>query len=83
MFLKEIRRMHATRQPAHRLIRQIDTGLYLSPGGAWVRDEHDAFDFPDLRSALITCERMQGTRVEMVLIFVPDRMPGPAPLTAA
>jgi hypothetical protein len=65
--------MHARRQPPHRLLRQIDTGLYLSADGHWVRDEEEAFDFPDLRSALATCEQMQGSRVEMILIFNSER----------
>ena len=61
--------MNAKLQPPHRLIRQIRTGLYLSPDGHWVRNEEDAFDFPDLRSALATCKKMQGRGVEMILIF--------------
>jgi hypothetical protein len=61
--------MKARSQPPHRLIRQIETGLYLSPDGQWVRREEDAFDFPDLRSALATCEQMQEGGVEMILIF--------------
>lgn len=61
--------MNARLQSPQRVIRQIDTGLYLSPAGQWVRDEEDAFDFPDLRSALATCEQMQESRVEMILIF--------------
>ena len=61
--------MNARLQPPHRLIRQIDTGLYLSTDGHWVRNEEEAFDFPDLRTALATCEQMQGSRVEMILIF--------------
>ena len=61
--------MNARIQPPHRVIRQIDTGLYLSPAGQWVCKEEDAFDFPDLRSALATCEQMQENRVEMILIF--------------
>ena len=64
--------MHARSQPPHRLIRQIDTGLYLSPDGSWVPDEEEAFDFPDLRSALTTCEQMQAGHVEMVLVFESD-----------
>jgi hypothetical protein len=59
-------------RPPHRVIRQIDTGLYLSAAGHWVPEEGEAFDFPDLRSALATCEQMQDNRVEMILIF--DRM---------
>ena len=58
-------RLHAP----HRLIRQIETGLYLSLGGHWVPNEDEAFDFPDLRSALATCEQMQSRGVEMILIF--------------
>lgn len=61
--------MNAKLQPPHRLIRKIETGLYLSPDGRWVPDEADAFDFPDLRSALATCEQMQDGGVEMILIF--------------
>ena len=61
--------MNAKVQPPHRLIRQIDTGLYLSPNGHWVCDEEEAFDFPDLRTALATCEQMEGSGVEMLLIF--------------
>lgn len=61
--------MNARLQPPHRLIRQIRTGLYLSADGHWVRNEDDAFDFPDLRCALATCEQMQGRGVEMLLIF--------------
>ena len=64
--------MHARLQPPHRLLRQLDTGLYLAPDGHWVRNEEEAFDFPDLRSALATCEQMQGSRVEMVMIFNAD-----------
>lgn len=64
--------MNARLQPPHRLIRQIDTGLYLATDGHWVRNEEEAFDFPDLRSALATCEQMQGNRVEMILIFGGD-----------
>lgn len=57
------------RTPPHRLIRHIRTGLYLSTNGKWVRDEHEAFDFPDLRTALATCEQMQGRGVEMIVVF--------------
>ncbi len=63
--------MNARIQPPHRVIRQIDTGLYLAADGHWVRNEDDAFDFPDLRSALATCEQMQESRVEMIIIFDP------------
>ena len=70
--------MNARRAAPHRFIRQIDSGLYLSPGGEWVWSEDEAFDFPDLRSALATCEQMAGSRVEMIMIF--DReVPGQAP----
>lgn len=69
----EIQPMNVKRQPPHRLIRQIETGLYLSPDGHWVRDEAEAFDFPDLRTALATCEQMEDGGVEMLLIF--DRDP--------
>ena len=65
--------MNAKVPPPHRLIRQIETGLYLSPDGHWVRDEAEAFDFPDLRTALTTCEQMEEGRVEMVLIFDRDK----------
>jgi hypothetical protein len=61
--------MKARLLPPHRLIRQIETGLYLAPDGHWVPGEEDAFDFPDLRTALNTCEQMQQTGVEMVMIF--------------
>jgi hypothetical protein len=70
--------MKARQQPPHRVIRQIDTGLYLSPDGHWVPSEEDAFDFPDLRSALATCEQMQENHVEMILIFDPQSS-GPPP----
>ena len=63
--------MKARLQSPHRLIRQIDTGLYLAPDGHWVPSEAEAFDFPDLRSALATCEQMQQNHVEMVMIFAP------------
>ena len=69
----EIQPMNVRIQPPHRLIRQIKTGLYLSPDGHWVRDEADAFDFPDLRTALATCEKMEDGDVEMLLIFDRDR----------
>ena len=70
--------MNVRRQPPHRLLRQIDTGLYLSPAGHWVQDEKEAFDFPDLRTALTTCEQMQDSGVEMLVIF--DReTPGSPP----
>jgi hypothetical protein len=55
--------------PPHRLIRHIKTGLYLSSDGSWVRSEDEAFDFPDLRTALATCEQMQSRGVEMLLVF--------------
>jgi hypothetical protein len=62
--------MNARSQPApHRLIREIGSGLYLSTDGRWVRDEQEAFDFPDLRTALATCEQMQDRGVEMILVF--------------
>jgi hypothetical protein len=61
--------MNARATTPHRLIRQIDTGLYLAPDGHWVPGEDEAFDFPDLRTALATCEQMQENRVEMVMIF--------------
>ena len=64
--------MNARLQAPHRLLRQLGTGLYLSPGGHWVRDEEEAFDFPDLRSALATCEQMQDSGVEMLMIFDRD-----------
>jgi hypothetical protein len=70
--LKWYVRMKTRSQTPHRLIRQIETGLYLSPDGQWVRHEQDAFDFPDLRSALATCEQMQAGNVEMILIFDPS-----------
>lgn len=61
--------MKARSPEAHRLIRNIDTGLYLSSDGQWVREESDAFDFPDVRSALATYEQMEHRRIEMVLVF--------------
>lgn len=61
--------MNARCPAPHRIIRQIDSGLYLSPGGDWVWSEAEAFDFPDLRSALATCEQMEASRVEMIMIF--------------
>ena len=69
----EIQPMNVRIQPPHRLIRQIKTGLYLSPDGHWVRDEAEAFDFPDLRSALATCEKMEDGAVEMLLVFDRDQ----------
>ena len=69
--------MKARLQPPHRLIRQIDTELYLAPDGHWVPGEADAFDFPDLRTALATCEQMQQKRVEMVMIFEPGAIRAP------
>ena len=68
--------MNVKRQPPHRLIRQIKTGLYLSPDGHWVPDEAEAFDFPDLRTALVTCEKMGDGAVEMLLIFNRDQARG-------
>ena len=65
--------MNAKTPPPHRLLRQIGTGLYLSADGSWVGREEEAFDFPDLREALTTCEQMQNSGVEMLLIF--DRAP--------
>ncbi len=65
--------MKAQVLPPHRVIREIESGLYLSPGGDWVRAEEEAFDFPDLRTALTTCEQMQERGVEMLMIF--DREP--------
>ena len=73
--------MNVRRQPPHRLLRQIDSGLYLSADGHWVRDEQEAFDFPDLRTALTTCEQMQGRHVEMLLIF--DRETAGSPMQPA
>jgi hypothetical protein len=61
--------MNARLQHPHRLIRHIKTGLYLSPTGGWVINEEDAFDFPDVRTALATCEQMQGRGVEMIVVF--------------
>ena len=62
--------MKARTQPVpHRLIRDIDSGLYLSGDGRWVHNEQDAFDFPDLRTALATCEKMQDRGVEMIIVF--------------
>ena len=62
--------MKARSQPVpHRLIREINSGLYLSGDGRWVHDEQEAFDFPDLRTALVTCEQMQDRGVEMILVF--------------
>jgi len=65
--------MNARMPSAHRLIRQIDTGLYLSASGQWVANEDDAFDFPDLRSALATYEQMANRRLEMILVFEAQR----------
>jgi hypothetical protein len=65
--------MNARLPEAHRLIRHLDTGLYLSVNGQWVADEDDAFDFPDLRSALATYEKMEHRRVEMILVFERER----------
>ncbi len=61
--------MNARVSDAHRLIRHLDTGLYLAADGQWVASEEEAFDFPDLRTALTTYERMENRRVEMVLVF--------------
>lgn len=62
--------MRARSQPVpQRLIREIESGLYLSSDGKWVHDEEEAFDFPDLRTALATCEQMQDLGVEMILVF--------------
>ena len=61
--------MNAKLQPQDLLNRQIESGLYLSPAGCWVYNEKDAFDFPDMRSALPTCEMMQDGGVEMLLVF--------------
>jgi hypothetical protein len=61
--------MNARVPPPQRVIREIESGLYLSPAGDWVRAEEEAFDFPDLRTALTTCEQMQERGVEMVMIF--------------
>ncbi len=68
--------MKARTLPPHRLIRHIGTGLYLAPDGHWVPDEKEAFDFPDFRSALATCEQMQDSGVEMVVIFSPEQEKG-------
>ena len=65
--------MKARQPQAHRLIRHLDTGLYLSANGKWVSREEDAFDFPDLRSALTTYEKMEHRRVEMVVVFERER----------
>ena len=64
--------MNARLESPHRVIRQIDTGLYLAADGRWVPSEEDAFDFPDLRSALTTCEKMEERHVEMVVVFESD-----------
>jgi hypothetical protein len=69
--------MKARLHTPHRVIRQIDTGLYLAPDGHWVPGEEDAFDFPDLHTALATCEQMQQKRVEMVMIFEPGASRAP------
>jgi len=69
--------MKARLIPPHRVIRQLDTGLYLAPDGCWVPSEAEAFDFPDLRTALATCEQMQENRVEMVMIFEPGILKTP------
>ena len=70
--------MNAHVPAAHRLIRNIDTGLFLSPRGDWVAAEEEAFDFPDLRTAIATYEQMDHSRVEMVLIFDRDQPPRPS-----
>ena len=70
--------MNAKVPAPHRLLRQLGTGLYLSENGNWVGRAEEAFDFPDLRSALTTCEQMQHSGVEMLLIF--DRTPSEATL---
>jgi hypothetical protein len=62
--------------PPHRLIRQITSGLYLAADGQWVAQEEEAFDFPDFRSALATCEQMQESGVEMVVIFSRENAEG-------
>lgn len=61
--------MNARSASAHRLIRQIDTGRYLSAEGRWVENEEDAFDFPDTRTALATYEQMEHRGLEMILVF--------------
>jgi hypothetical protein len=67
--------MNARVPSAHRLIRQIGTGLYLSPRGEWVESEEDAFDFPDLRSAIATYESIDHRGVELVLVFERENPP--------
>jgi hypothetical protein len=71
--MMELQIMNARMPSAHRHIRQIETGLYLSSDGHWVPQEDEAFDFPDLRSALATYEKMQDRRLEMILVFETDR----------
>jgi hypothetical protein len=66
--------MNARAAQAHRLIRQMDTGRYLSAEGRWVENEDDAFDFPDIRTALATYEQMEHRRLEMILVFDKPRM---------
>lgn len=61
--------MYARASEAHRLIRNLDTGLYLCADGRWVAGKEDAFDFPDLRTALTTYEQMEHRRLEMVMVF--------------
>jgi hypothetical protein len=74
--------MNARLHPPYRLIRHVESGLYLSADGTWVHSEDDAFDFPDLRSALATCEQMEGSGVEMILLFDREVPRGSARLNA-
>ena len=74
--------MNARTQAPHRIIRHIRSGMYLSGAGKWVRNENDAFDFPDLRSALATCEQMEGRGVEMLVIFDRENLRGQIQLNA-
>ena len=65
--------MNARMPSTHRLIRQIKTGLYLSADGRWVAAETEAFDFPDVRSALATYQQMQHRQLEMILVYEAER----------
>jgi hypothetical protein len=52
-----------------RLIRDVSTGKFLTPGGTWSEDTASALNFSDIAVAIAARDKFDLRHVEYVLIF--------------
>jgi len=52
-----------------RLIRNKETGHFLTPDGSWSKGVSSAWDFPDTPTAILEKRRLGLGNVELVLVM--------------